>query len=781
MRTAVALDPAAALAEVLADPFLSQRVVHREHFPARAATPGDIPADLPPTVTAALERRGISGLWSHQSEAVDHVRARRSVVVATGTASGKSLAYQVPILEQLLAGGGATSMAVFPTKALARDQLRRLRELAGASVSAAVVDGDTPHEEREWARKQARVLFTNPDMLHRTILPSHHRWAQFLSRLALVAVDEIHTLRGIFGSHVAHVLARLRRLAAHYGAEPAFVCTTATLANPRDLARRLTGVPVRAVVDDGSPRPERLVALWNPPLVDPDAGVRQSPVGEAGRLLARLVETGLQTLVFARSRRAAEMVAIAARDALTPGRRAALGSEIVAYRGGFLADERREIEDGLAAGRLRGVAATNALELGMDVCGLDVVVMCGFPGTVASFRQQLGRAGRTGRSAGAVLIAGQDQLDQWYLSHPDELFGRPPEAAVICPQNPSIDEPHLACAAAELPLRRREPALGDDLDVRPATLLAEGTLAMRRRRLHYVGRAPARFVALRSSSPDTVRIVDDDRDRVIGTVESANACRLVHPGAVYLHQGESWLVRDLDLDDNIARAVRFDCDYFTEPRTHSSVEVVREDEVAAVGPAGVTLGLGDVEVTSHVVGFRMRVHDADAPGPRRSPMERLDLPPQHLVTRAFWYSVPEECLAAAGIDTARVPGTVHACEHTGIGILPRFAICDRWDLGGLSTPSHHHTGTATWFVYDAYPGGAGLAEAGFACGLEHVRAAWAVIESCGCAAGCPGWVHSPKCGNWNEPLDKAGAAALLAAILGQPASRSVHSLAAASA
>lgn len=770
-------DPAATLAEVIADPFLATRVVHAERMSGRVATVGRLADPLPTRVVAALAGAGIASLWAHQSEAIDRVRGGESVVVATGTASGKSLAYVVPMLESVLLGGSATAVAVFPTKALARDQLRRIRDLAGPATPAAVVDGDTSREEREWARKHARLVLTNPDMLHQTILPNHNRWAPFLARLGIVAIDEIHTLRGIFGSHVAHVVARTRRLAAHYGATPTFVSTTATLANPRDLASRLTGVAARAITTDGSPQPERLVALWNPPLVDPEAGVRQSPIGESGRLLARLVDAGLQTLVFTRSRRAAEMVSLAARDALAPH----LRGDVVAYRGGYLPDERRDLEDGLASGRLRGVAATNALELGMDISGLDAVVMCGFPGTVASFRQQLGRAGRTDRSAGAVLIAGQDQLDQWYLAHPHELFGRPAEAAVICPQNPSIDEPHLACAAAELPLRSREPALGDDMDVRPAPLLADGTLAMRRRRLHYVGRAPARFVPLRSSSPDTVSILDADVGRLIGTVESASACRLVHPGAVYLHQGESWLVRALDLDDNVAEAVRFDCDYYTEARTQSSVEVVAEDERVPLGRSGALLCLGTVEVTSQVVGFRMRLHDADASGMRTGPMERLDLPPQDLVTRAFWYALPEDVLDRAGVDAASVPGTVHACEHTCIGIMPRFAICDRWDLGGLSTPMHGHTGTPTWFVYDGYPGGAGLAEAGFARGLDNVCAAWEVIDACGCSTGCPGCVQSPKCGNWNDPLDKDGAAAVLAAILGQPASRSADSLAAASA
>lgn len=753
-----------ALERLLADPTLEGRIVHVEHLPARAAETAPTAQPLCAATAAALARGGITELWAHQARAVDLVRSGRSVVVSTGTASGKSLAYLVPTLESVLGDGPpATMLAVYPTKALARDQLRRIRALAGANVAAAVVDGDTPREDREWARKNAHVILTNPDMLHQTILPNHHRWVPFLSRLGLVALDEIHTLRGIFGSHVAHVVRRLRRVGTHYGASPVFVCTTATLGNPRDLARSLTGVPVSVVSDDSSPAPPRNVVLWNPPLVDPDRGIRQSPLGESGRLMARLVEEGLQTLVFTRSRRATEMVARIAREALPRN----LARHVMAYRGGFLAEERREIEDAIADGSLRGVAATTALELGMDIGGLDAVVLCGFPGTVASFRQQMGRAGRGDRAAMGVLVAGQDQLDQWYLSNPAQLFGGKVESAVVNPSNRRIDLPHLACAASELPIHRDDRLLGDDLDVRPAPLLADGTLQMRRGRLHYRGRSPARLVPLRSSAGDSLAIVDERSGRTVGTVDSGRACRLVHPGAIYLHQGESWLVHDLDLDDRVATAEPFECDFYTQPRSRTDVEVLTEDDTLELAD-DVTVSIGTVLVTSQVTGFRRRLYDS--PENFGTP-EKLDLPAQQLETRAFWYVVAEDVLSAAGVDAGRTPGVVHACEHACIGILPRFAMCDRWDLGGVSTPLHPQTGAPCWFVYDGYPGGAGIAEVAFTRAVELAAATLDVIDACACRDGCPACVQSPKCGNWNEPLDKGGAAALLAHVVGTSARR----------
>ncbi|MCC7076510.1 MAG: DEAD/DEAH box helicase [Acidimicrobiia bacterium] len=766
---------AAALADLLSDPGLESRIVHVEAIPARPARHADPSHPLQPDVAAALAATGICRLYSHQAAALDLVRAGRSVALASGTASGKSLAYVVPALEAVRTGG--TGLLLFPTKALARDQLRRLTALGIDGVEACVVDGDTPTEMRAWARRRANVILTNPDMLHQVLLPDHARWSLFFKHLRVIAVDEAHTLRGIFGSHVSHVMRRLRRVAAHHGSDPTFVCTSATLGDAAEVAHLcdlLTGARPEPILTDGSPRPPSTVLCWNPPFIDVDKGVRQSAVGESGRLLARLVAHGLQTLAFTSSRKAAEILATIARETLGDRH-----PRIVAYRGGYLAEERRDIEAGLMDGAVRGVAATNALELGMDVGTLDAAILCGFPGTVASFRQQMGRVGRGTRPGLGVLVAGPDQLDQWYVSHPHELFTRSCETAVINPGNPRVAEPHLACAAFEIPLRYEEPLLTEDMDVAAAPLVAAGFLRMRRNRLHWgwAGRtSPARSVGIRSSETHTVKIVDAESGRSIGTVDGARAALTVHPGAIYVHQGERWRVEDLDLDACVAAVVHTTDGLTTQPRTTTEMEILRIDTSMRLGRGAVRLALGDVETTRWVLGYRTvrtpGLGDTSPPLPAPSDIEvpfvPLDLPPRTMRTRALWFSVPDITLEAAGLPEDRVSGTVHACEHTGIGIMPRFAICDRWDLGGVSTACHPDTGQATWFVYDGYAGGAGLADAGYACGPDGVRAARDVIASCPCVAGCPSCIQSPKCGNWNEPLDKAGAIALLDAILASP-------------
>lgn len=766
--------------ELVADPFWGSRIVHVEAIPARDASHAETASPLTPEIRDLLVSCGIVRLWSHQARAIDLAREGCSVALASGTGSGKSLAYVVPALEHVLRGG--TALLLFPTKALARDQLRKITALRAPFVEACVVDGDSPTETRAWARRRANVILTNPDMLHQVLLPDHTRWAAFFKRLALVALDETHVLRGIFGSHVAHVLRRLRRVAAHHGSDPTFVCTSATLGDAEAVASlcdRLTGTHPVPVVDDGSPRPAKTVLCWNPPFVDVERGIRQSPVGETGRLLAHLVSAGLQTLAFTSSRKATEIVAEIARrmlgDAQVP---------VVAYRGGFLAEERREIEDGLTSGEIRGIAATNALELGMDVAGLDATVLCGFPGTVSSFRQQIGRAGRGSRSGLAILVAGPDQLDQWYMSHPDELFARPCETVVVNPGNPRVREPHLACAAFEIPLRSVEPHLGGAMDVEAGPLVASGRLRMRRNRLHWSWsgrRSPARSVGIRSSDGGEVEIVEEGSERRIGTVDRGRAAVTVHPGAVYLHQGERWLVSDLDLEAGTAIVARTERTVTTQPRTTTEIEILDVDSVVELGAnrepgPRATIALGRVQTTRWVLGYRTLAiagHEdlrGDPVDPYvadpEAPFTPLDLPPQVLDTRAFWISVPDRILGSAGVDHLRVPGTVHACEHTVIGILPRFAICDRWDLGGVSMATHPETGLPTWFVYDGYQGGAGLVDAGFRRGEDSLRAARDLIDACPCISGCPSCVQSPKCGNWNDPLDKDGALLLLAEITG---------------
>jgi DEAD/DEAH box helicase domain-containing protein len=543
-----ASDPAALVEHLTGDPDYRGQLVHLERLPARRARTVGFPDDLPELLAGRLRGRGIEALWTHQAEALALARAGSNVVVATGTASGKSLCYQLPVFEALLGEGRRTALYLSPTKALAHDQLRAIRSFALTGVRAASYDGDTPVDERPMVRRNANLVLSNPDMLHQGILPSHERWSGFLRQLAFVVVDEAHTLRGVFGSHVAAVLRRLRRVCERYGARPVFVLASATLGNPGQLAERLVGLPVEAVTDDGSPRGPGSFALWEPPLVDEATGLRRSPNTEAAAWLTAAVEAGVRTLCFTRSRKAAELVATYARRRVAEVDRE-LSRRVRAYRAGYLAQERRALERGLVDGELLAVAATNALELGMDIGGLDAVVLNGFPGTVASMRQQAGRAGRQGTPSLAVLIGSDDPLDAYLLHHPADLFGRPVEAALVDPQNPYVLSPHLVCAAYEAPLTEEDLALfGPVASSLVDRLEVEGALLRRRGGLRPAGgRPPAPEVDLRNAGGSPVTIVAADSGQVVGTVDRARATSTVHRGAVYLHQGDSYLVVDLNL------------------------------------------------------------------------------------------------------------------------------------------------------------------------------------------------------------------------------------------
>jgi DEAD/DEAH box helicase domain-containing protein len=736
------------------------RLVHVEHLPARPARHAETATPLPPVVRDQL---GVERLWSHQAEAIDHLRAGRSVAVATGTASGKSLCFQAPIAEAVATGlRPATSLLLFPTKALAQDQLRAVTALDVPGLVAATYDGDCTQEERTWVRANANVVLTNPEMLHVGLLPHHARWATFLLRLRYVVVDELHTLRGVFGSHVAHLLRRLRRVCAHYGSSPTFVFTSATIGEPGRLASDLCGLPVEEVTDDGSPCGERTFVLWNPAGDGSGGGRSTSSARDTAELMSGLVSGGHRTIAFCRSRKGTELVAADVKRRL----RADLADSVRPYRGGYLTAERREIERKLFGGALRGVVATTALELGIDVGGLDACVLDGFPGTIASLWQQAGRAGRGTGSSLAALVAGDDQLDQWFMHHPDQLFSRPPEPAVINPANPHVLLPHLACAAYELPLTPRDDAWWPDLlDDGVRRLVLDDVLKLRppsRRRdtsAVWAGRGwPSHGVGLRNAGGDEFRIATAD-GTLVGTVDGGRAHRLVHPGAVYLHQGRSWSVVELDLDDHVAIVEPSDGGTYTQPRTATEIAVLDTEQQRSVGAA--ELALGPVRVRSQVIGYRR----FDAFTGEQLGAHDLDLPPGELVTRAFWYAVPEQVLERAGVGPASAPGALHAAEHAAIGILPLFTICDRWDVGGISTPHLPETGRPTIVVYDGYPGGAGVAELGYAAADRHLAATLDVIEACGCADGCPSCVQSPKCGNGNEPLDKAAAASLVSAVL----------------
>ncbi|MEV7801495.1 DEAD/DEAH box helicase [Microbispora sp. NPDC088329] len=821
------------LTRLLAVPARRGRVTHVEHVPARQASDARWPEWAPEPLVSRLRPHGVTGLWEHQLQAAELVRCGRNVIIATGTASGKSLAYLVPAVTEIFSGG--TVLYLTPTKALAADQLRALRRLRLTQVRAATYDGDTPHEERRWVRQNANYVLTNPDMLHRSILPRHSSWSSFWRRLRLVVVDECHGYRGVFGSHVAQILRRLRRVTAKYGSSPVFLLASATASDPAASGMRLTGLEMAEVTTDASPKGSTTFALWEPPLTDlrgeSGAPVRRTATAEAADLLADLVIEDVRTLAFVRSRRAAEAVALTARRTLeevealldagpapygedagpapygqdagpapygqdaedareelsgpgdagrsfaaVPGtadtagtgagtdrERNRLADRVAAYRAGYLADDRRVLEKALRSGEITGLATTNALELGVDVSGLDAVLIAGWPGTRASLWQQAGRAGRAGQDALAVLIARDDPLDTYIVHHPEAVFGRPVEAVVLDPDNPYVLAPHLCAAAAEIPLTE------DDLEIfGPAArgvlddLVSQGLLRRRPTGWFWTSRDHAADLAdIRGSGGAPVQVVEASTGRLLGTVDEPSAHTMVHPGAVYLHQSETFVVDVLDLDAGVALVTAAEPDYATFARDVTDIRVMESLRSRPFGPGD--LHFGSVEVTRQVVSYlKRRAQTGEVLGE-----EPLDLPPRTLCTRAVWWTLPTPALAdlTRPGDAVDLGGAAHAAEHASIGLLPLFATCDRWDIGGVSTELHPDTGLLTVFVYDGHDGGAGFAERGYARASDWLTATREAIASCECERGCPSCIQSPKCGNGNEPLDKAGAIRLLDILL----------------
>ncbi|MEU9107611.1 DEAD/DEAH box helicase [Streptomyces xanthophaeus] len=752
------------------------RITHTEHLPPRAGRHAVWPDRIRTDVVAAIQHAGIDHPWEHQSAAAELALDGESVVVATGTASGKSLAYLAPLLSALADGAeapngrGATALYLAPTKALAADQRRAVRELAaplGNAVRPAVYDGDTPVEEREWVRQYANYVLTNPDMLHRGILPAHPRWSSFLRSLRYVVIDECHTYRGVFGSHVAQVLRRLRRLCARYGSEPVFLLASATASDPAAAASRLTGVPVTEITDDASPRGEVVFALWEPPLLtelkgEKGAPVRRTATAETADLLTDLVVQGVRTVAFVRSRRGAELIALITQERLAAVDRS-LVRRVAAYRGGYLPEERRALERALHSGELLGLAATTALELGVDVSGLDAVLITGYPGTRASLWQQAGRAGRSGQGALAVLIARDDPLDTYLVHHPQALFEQPVEATVLDPDNPYVLAPHLCAAAAELPLTDADLALfGPSAAELLPQLEAAKLLRRRATAWHWTRRERASDLTdIRGGGGRPVQIVEASTGRLLGTVDEAAAHTAVHEGAVHLHQGRTYLVKQLDLEDAVALVEQADPPFSTTARDTTSISVLETETEIPWGAA--RLCYGSVEVTNQVVSYlRRKLITGEVLGEAK-----LDLPPRTLRTRAVWWTVTEDQLDEARINPEILGGALHAAEHASIGLLPLFATCDRWDIGGVSVPLHPDTLLPTVFVYDGHPGGAGFAERAFHTARAWLTATRDAIAACECEAGCPSCIQSPKCGNGNEPLHKRGAVRLLTRLLSE--------------
>lgn len=762
--------------------FPESTLTHSHTIPARASRHAEWPEWILPELTSTLVDAGVTRPWTHQVATAQAAWEGRDVIVSTGTSSGKSLGYQMPILTRLAADPTATALYLTPTKALGSDQLQSVMKMVRdipllGGIHPAPYDGDTPVESRAGIREHSRFIFTNPDMLHVSMLGAHHRWARVLRKLQFVVIDECHSYRGVFGANVALVIRRLLRVAAHYGASPTVILASATTADPADSARRLTGRDVMAVTEDGAPTGARTVALWEPGFIEGAEGengapVRRSATTEAAGLMAVAVAEGARTLTFVRSRRGAEITALITQQELGSMGRPDFGRRIASYRAGYLAEDRRKLETALDNGDLLGVATTNALEMGIDVGGLDAVVTAGYPGTVASFWQQAGRAGRRGQGSLVVLVARDDPMDTYLVHHPEALLGRPVEKSVFNPRNPFILRGHIYCAAVEVPL--------SDADV---AAFGAQTVVAELEDLGLLRRRPAGWfpvprpagadelptpenahnsVSIRGGSGHEVMIVDSTDGRLLGTVDAARAATQVHTGAVYLHQGVSYVIEELDLDDYLALAHPDTPDYSTSARSVTDIRILSEpddNELVNYSP-GLWVSSVEVEVIDQVTGYIVRFPDGTI-----GEHIPLDLPRQSLVTRAVAYTIDPLVLSAAGISAGETPGALHAAEHAAIGLLPLLATCDRWDIGGVSTALHPDTGLPTVFVYDGHPGGAGFADEGFARFPEWILATFEAVRSCSCESGCPSCVQSPKCGNGNNPLDKAAALKLLGALV----------------
>jgi DEAD/DEAH box helicase domain-containing protein len=726
----------------------AEEVAHRSAETARAGREEPLPDGLDPLLVSALVADGITSVWRHQAETWEAAARGEHVVVATGTASGKSLAFNLPVLSAIAAEPRTRALYLYPTKALAQDQARGLAALGLKGLRPAIYDGDTEPERRWHVRRFANAILTNPDMLHVGVLPHHDRWADVLHNLRFVVVDEAHVYRGVFGSHVANVLRRLRRLARVYGAEPQFLLASATIANPGELALSLTGEQATVVSGDAAPRAEREIVLWNPPLLDEELGQRASALGDASRLFAALVDRGLRTICFTKSRKAAELVHRFTAERV--GRETA--RRLAPYRAGYTPQQRREIERRLVEGDLLGVSATEALELGIDIGLLDCAISVGFPGTVASLRQQWGRAGRRSRGL-AVLVAGEDALDQFFMREPDALLSRRVEAAILDHANPRILDPHVLAAAFEAPLDEADAeTLGTEALARAASLPElERTAAG----WTWTGRDyPAARVGLRSGDAEAFTVVDEETGSVLGLVERERAYSTVHSGAVYLHLGEQYLVDVLDQEARTALVRPATVDWYTQARKETETAI--EESLRTEHRAGVELHFGRVSVTEQVVGYaRKAIADGST-----IELVALELPATSFETEAVWFCPGAELLAGLE-EMPTLLSTLHAAEHSLIALLPLWAMCDRWDIGGLSTNLHFQTGLPTVFVYDGHAGGVGITERGFERFEDWAGDTRRLLDGCPCAAGCPSCVQSPKCGNLNDLLDKAGARTLL--------------------
>ena len=740
------------------NPVYRSRVTCHQVSDPEPARSGTLDAPLPGALDAYLNGNGIR-LYSHQCEAINSLRAGKNVIITTPTASGKTLAFNIPVFTGLVADPDARALYMYPTKALSNDQyatLRAMEKFTGIPAKPAIYDGDTPQSKRAAIREHARIVISNPYELHQ-VLSWHAKWSPFFSHLKFVVIDEAHRYRGVFGSQIALLIRRLLRIARAYGADPQFVLSTATLANPEEFAGRLVGRPFTLVDTDGSPHGTRHFVLYNPFY---DGIGERSAHQETKDLLLSCVKGDLQTLCFTGSRKMAELVTLWTReDARRTSARLAQG--ISAYRAGYLPEERRAIERQLKSGEIRGVVSTNALELGIDIGSLDAVIIDGYPGTIMSTRQQAGRAGRKGAESLAVLVAQENPLDQYFMHHPDAFFSRSHEHAIIDTENPYIVSGHLLCAAAELPLHEEADAgfFGESFAPLLAGLAESNLIKETPRGWVYAGRGRAAdAVSLDGMTAESFRILC--HGRLLETMDRAQAYREAHKGAIMLHQGETYVVNEMDLETHTVRVSETDVDYYTQPLKAVDLHVIGTLGTRSIN--GVKCAFGDVEVTEQYTAYKIKRGDTILG------IEPLSLPPLTFRTKAFWLVLPDSSAAAvsaAGLDLA---GGLHGAEHALIALMPLHVMCDRWDIGGLSTPAFGENGEPTIFVYDGYEGGIGLAEKAFTLLPGLFLSAYELVRDCPCRKGCPSCIYSPKCGNDNVPLDKEATVKILGDLITVP-------------
>ena len=759
------MDTAAFLRHMQSLLWYTDQVVHLEQVPPREARTADLIPPLDGRITERLEALGIGGLYTHQADAISALREGKNVIVATPAASGKSMCYNLPVLESLLSDRSARALYIHPAKALSQDQEKKLAELmpAGSRLRHAIFDGDTARQDRASIRRGSHIVMTNPDMLHLGILPNHHAWYRTIRGLKYVVLDEAHVYRGVFGTHVANVIRRLRRICRKLGSDPQFILCSATIANPGEHAERLVGLPFEVIDDDGSPYGGKDFALWNPPMIDLAKGARRSTNSEATQIYVELLKRHTRTMTFVRSRRQAELLYVYARDQLKPSHPVIAG-RIAPYRASYLPEDRRRIERDFYEGKLLGLSTTNAMELGVDVGNLDATVLTGYPGSIASAWQQAGRSGRSGERSLSVLVAQDNPLDQYLMRHPESFFGKSHETARISPANPYILKPHLLCAAYESPLTMNDTEFfGPELLWYADELIEDDYVHVRHGRWHLVPEMtyPAERVNMRTASGAFYTLVDADSGAILETVSESSAFMQLHPGAIYLHQGESYLVTDLDMESHTAYASRTDAPYYTQSRDHTETRILNTYSQRQAG--SVEVFFGEVIVSTQVLGFkRINQHTDEVLGD-----EYVELPKQEFETTALWFGPPRDTLDFIRAEKLDLSGGLHAVEHAAIGILPLFAMCDRNDIGGITTPLHPDTGQPQVFIHDGHPGGVGVSEHGYEVIEDLWRATLEVISQCPCESGCPSCIHSPKCGSNNQPLDKHIARLILASILGE--------------